>query len=334
MRRVTGRAGWWTLGQAVALAATVLLAAGLWLTPETALRILWAGVFAVLPALWLVHPGWWRNVCPLASVNTAAAARGDRQALPAREMRTANAVGIALFVVLVPARTFLFDDSGSAVLVILALFILSAALAGRRYDRKAGFCNAICPVLPVERLYGQSPAHRLDNPRCPACTLCVPRGCVDLATGKAVAQVLGVSRRTGAWLTDPFGAFASGFPGFVLGFFLVPEGSGALATYGIVWGAAAASWLLTGAVCGVLAVATDRALPVLAAMAATVFYWFTAADVTAAWGWPPLTATALRSLAGVLIAAWCIRRLRPARSLPVKRDGAHFQVPPDAKAAA
>ena len=84
---------------------------------------------------------------------------------------------------------------------------------------KAGFCNSICPVLPVERLYGQAPLATLSNPRCPDCTLCTPRGCIDLSPSKSVAQTFGPVRRSQAWLFTSFGVFAGSFPGFVLGYF-------------------------------------------------------------------------------------------------------------------
>ena len=43
---------------------------------------------------------------------------------------------------------------------------LAAWMLGRRGERKAGFCNALCPILPVERLYGQAPLVAAGNPRC------------------------------------------------------------------------------------------------------------------------------------------------------------------------
>ena len=94
------------------------------------------------------------------------------------------------------------------------------------FSRRAGFCNSICPVLPVEKLYGQSPLLRVRSAVCPDCTGCAVRGCIDLAGGDSMAQSVGTRRRAGwRWLLSPMGVFAVAFPGFVFGYFATTNGS-------------------------------------------------------------------------------------------------------------
>ena len=127
-----------------------------------------------------------------------------------------------------------------------------AALAiagGLAFDAKAGFCNAICPVLPVERLYGQSPLVRIGNPRCSSCTACAP-ACIDRSPVRAPRQALGAAASRRFWTFSAFGGFAAAFPGFVLGYFTSVDGelSTAPLVYAEVLGWAALSWIGTTAI--------------------------------------------------------------------------------------
>ena len=64
-----------------------------------------------------------------------------------------------------------YDTSGPIMGAVVALVAVGALVLGLLYDAKAGFCNAMCPVLPVERLYCQSPLIDVPNPRCVPCTI-------------------------------------------------------------------------------------------------------------------------------------------------------------------
>ena len=55
---------------------------------------------------------------------------------------------------LVPARRFLCNEHGIALAVVVISVAVAALAFGAVFDFKAGFCNAICPGLPVEKLYG------------------------------------------------------------------------------------------------------------------------------------------------------------------------------------
>jgi hypothetical protein len=213
---------------------------------------------------------------------------------------------------MVPARRFLFNTD-AAVLAVTVVAISGLALAlGAVFDEKAGFCNAICPVLPVERLYGQRPLIDLGNPGCPTCTHCTQTGCIDLAPEKSIAQTLGPTRRSSAWTRTSFGAFAAAFPGFVVGYYTTQDGplSSAGAVYLTVFGWALASWVITAAVVRVGGLSAARITPILAGLAVGLYYWFAAPLLAAglsleAAAWP------LRLSFLTLVAVWLWQASRP-----------------------
>lgn len=294
----------WRLLQRVAVVGFVLALAACIFQPEAALPLLWSGVLPLLPLAFLVHPGLWRNVCPLATLGM-----GPDSSEPGSPGETVTAACL-LLLALIPLRPLGLEGSALASAGLLAA-AGGGAVLGRRRARKAGFCNAWCPILPVERLYGQRPLIALANPRCPACTVCTPRGCLDLSPRAASAQLLGTGRRGWSWLTSGFGAFAAAFPGVVLAFFLLPGDPGVLRAYGQVALGAGASWVAAAAVVAVTGVGWRVALPTLAALAAAPYAWFTVPGVSAVWGMPRAAGPLQGACLG-LVVYWWLRAVRHA----------------------
>jgi len=174
------------------------------------------------------------NVCPLATLNMASNRKSGTRKLTNGLAAKAGIVAIVLLAVLVPARRFAFNTDGTSLAIVIVAVGLLALALGVVFDAKAGFCNAICPVLPVERLYGQAPLLQVPNARCPSCSLCTQRGCIDLSPEKSVAQTLGTTRQSAAWLRTGFGAFAAAFPGFIIGYYTSSDV--ALSAAGSVYG--------------------------------------------------------------------------------------------------
>lgn len=291
---------------------TLLLLAGLTARPTLSLHVLWDMVIPLLPAVFLVNPLIWRNVCPLATLNSPRA-DGGAMTMDPRVMRRAWVVGIALLVVLVPARRVLFNVNGPVLAVTIVAVALLSVTTGLVYSRRAGFCNSLCPVLPVEKLYGQRPLVPMATVRCSDCSMCAASGCIDLAGQKAVAQTLGRSRRDARWLIAPFGAFAAFFPGFIVGYFTTKNGAldAAPAIYGYIAALSAASYIIVFAAVRTLRLPAAAAIPVLGAIAVTLYYWFAAPTLAAAYGGGENAATAVRVAAVLLVAAW----LWPSRSV-------------------
>jgi hypothetical protein len=300
----------WQVGQILGVLLTAGLIYGLWFRPSQSLTILWSVVIPVLPASFLVTPALWRNLCPLASANMALNRWAKRPAVPRRLAPYAGGIGIALLALMVPARRFLFNGDGVVLGITIIVIVVLALGLGAVYQAKAGFCNALCPVLPVERLYGQHPLVELGNPRCPVCTVCTT-GCIDIAPRKSIPAVLGRGRRSHEWLTSTFGIFAAAFPGFVLGYFTVDDGplSSAGAIYLHIGVAALGSYLLTAAVVKLGSVRAQMMMPVLAALAAGVYYWFASPVFAEAVRLPPIAGQVIRVAALGLVAFWLFKAL-------------------------
>ena len=295
----------WVIGQRVGLVLTLSLLGALVLWPRPALHVLWDMVIPLLPAAFLVNPLLWRNVCPLATLNSLTGGVGQRS-LGGRSARVAWTVGIVLLAVMVPARRFLFNTNGPALAVTIGVVALLALVAGLFYSRRAGFCSGVCPVLPVEKLYGQSPLLQMGNPRCADCSLCAPVGCIDLASTKTVAQTIGPARKSRAWVTTPIGAFAASFPGFIAGYFTLDDGafSTAGATYAHVALYALVSYALVAAFSFAIKSASRALLMVLGATSFALYYWYVAPTLGAAYGAPRAGTTIVRALAATLLAIW------------------------------
>lgn len=309
---------WWFAAQIVGLSLTAVLLVALVMMPQPALHVLWDMVIPLLPAVFLVNPLVWRSVCPLATLNEYSGNRSGGGALPPRALRAAWVAGVALLFVMVPARRFLFNENGLALAITIALVAVLALAAGLAYGGRAGFCNAICPVLPVEKLYGQAPLLPMAGARCALCTVCTPAGCIDLAADKTMAQTLGPRRKHSGWLRTGFGVFAAAFPGFVIGYFTTTNGD--LASAGTVYvrvlGFAAVSY---GAVVSLALLFNARArwaMPVLGAASLGLYYWYASPSLAESYALSPASAWVIRAVMAAVIGWWLWRTLRrtPGRS--------------------
>jgi hypothetical protein len=296
----------WRAARALGVTATVLLLTGLVVRPGAALSLLWNVLIPLLPASFLITPALWRGLCPLATLNMVPNGLVGRRQLPAKLLPAASLLGIVLLALLVPARRFLFNEDGMALAVTVSLVAAAAFVLGTFFDAKAGFCNTICPVLPVEKLYGQHPLLDIGNPRCAHCTLCTPKGCLDLAPRPAILHPLGPARRGHGWLTTAYGVFAAAFPGFVVGYYTTANAplaaAGTVYLHMAAW--AGGSYLATTLLVRTLNVRASVALAVLAAAAVALYYWFVAPLITADLSTAETATAVLRGAALVLVTLW------------------------------
>jgi hypothetical protein len=299
----------WRIAQYAGLVLTIVLLVGLFGWPDITLAILWNIVVPILPLSFLVTPVLWRGVCPLATLNMLSNGLVARHALTGKWVQRASAVGILLLVILVPGRRFLFNTEGTALAAVIIAVAVLALLLGALFDAKAGFCNGICPVLSVERLYGQRPFVALGNPRCSSCNKCTGAGCIDLAPPKSISQILGQARRDSSWLFTSFGGFAAAFPGFVFGYFRLADGplGDAGTVYLTVLGWALVSYVVTAVVVLIGHPSAARAFPVLGAAAVGLYYWFVAPTVASTAGDTTWLAAVIRVVALVTVAFWLWR---------------------------
>jgi len=308
----------WIAAQWAGVVLTLALLAGLVVRPELSLNILWNILIPLVPASLLVAPTLWRNVCPLATLNLVSNRAGSVGKLGNGWLPRAGLIGMLLLAVLVPARRFVFNADGTILAVTIAAVAVLALGSGLLFDAKAGFCNSICPVLPVERLYGQSPLVRLSNPRCTPCTMCTSKGCIDLAPHHSIALTLGEARGSSRWLLQGYGAFAAAFPGFIIGYGTLANGplsaAGGVYLHIAMW--CLGSYLVVAALAMVLRLSSAVAMVVLAAAAAGLYYWYAATAISAAFDLPFEGMLAIRVVAFALVSVWAMkampRALHPA----------------------
>ncbi len=318
----------WTGAQWLVLLATVALIVGLFMQPDRTLDILWFVLIPVLPATFLMNAGLWRGICPLATLNTLAP--NERGATLSRAWITwSAAIGIALLFILVPARHLLFNTSGFWLAIVIAAVAVLAFVMGFFVREKGGFCNSICPVLPVEKLYGQSPLVAVRNPRCVPCTLCTSRGCLDLDPSISVRTAVGNGSGVREWIRTPFGVFAAAFPGFVFGYFQVADVpiTEWMTVYGTILAWALGSLAGFALLAAILRISTFRLMPFLGALAVGVYYWYAAPASMDNFGLPGGEILKWALLA--FVAFWLVRALQRARGqeAPQRPVAAHPVAP-------
>lgn len=331
----------WKAAQAVSVIVAVTVVALLVVNPEWGLFITWFVLIPLVPALLLVAPMVWRNLCPIAVVHQLPrlSGRGGKRRLSERTQRRATAVAAAGLLLIVPLRLPLFNQNGPALAAFVLAVLAFALVGGLLFAGKAGWCATWCPVGPVERLYGQQPLLSPTHAHCAECIGCSDP-CFDRDGPPAVSRMLGepfgVDRTDSdgnKWLwQSPMGVFGSAFPGFIMGYFTVEAGSGVGGIYLHVALLAAAS-LVTLVILQALFGLTARATVRIGAAAAAVFYyWFTVPLVLDAassmWQFDPVPDSAtwtLRAVFLLLIFAWFVDAPRRVRAFAASRQAPSHQ---------
>ena len=179
-----------------------------------------------------------------------------------------------LLIVVVPLRKVVLDTNGPVLAAVLAAVGLLAIGMGFAFKWKSGWCSSLCPVYPVELLYGAQPLLSVPNAHCSSCLNCVapcsestagltPRTAIDTKLGRFVGFVL-----TGF------------FPGFVWGWYNVPTYSGwegishLHVAYAIPYGAGGLTLAIYLALRKAWPKKEDMIASVFAASAIITYYWF------------------------------------------------------------
>lgn len=302
----------WRAGRAAMLAAAVGAAVALVADPGTGTKWLWGLVVPLLPLVWLVAPGIWRNVCPAAALNQVPRTLGfgGGHALPQGLRTHAPLIAALAFVALVASRRPELNGSGPAAAALILAWLGLAFAGGVLFRGKSGWCSTFCPLLPVQRVYGQAPYATVANDHCRPCVGCV-RNCYDFNPRAAwLADLSDSDRRLGGYRR----LFAGALPGVVLAYYTAP-GPGEIGTAGyygrfaLAVGASAASLFLLELV---LDVSAAMLTAVYGAVAFVLFYWHAApvvSDTVLGAREPPVTWT-IRLLALALVVPWLVRAWR------------------------
>lgn len=269
----------WLSIQILLMYGGVMLVGLLLFQPAIGIKIMWDVLIPVAPVLVTVAPGLWRNLCPMATFGLVPRNLGIslRLKMPKSMAAVLGLVSVIALFMIVPLRHICLNTNGPMTVVMLVSAAAVAALMGMLFEWRSGWCTSLCPIHPVEKLYGTSPALTLKNARCELCEQCTAP-CPDSTPGMTPA-VTGPSR-----LQQLTGNFLTGsFFGFVLGWFQVPDYLGNIGTPEII---NAYAWPFGGAVVSyvVFKVVEQRFVTtkngrkmlgkIFAAAAVSTYYWY------------------------------------------------------------
>jgi hypothetical protein len=183
---------------------------------------------------------------------------------------------MALFVI-VPYRHLSLDTNGIHTALMLIFAGLIAFAMGIAFKWRSGWCTTLCPIHPVERLYGFAPSTSFSNNRCSQCERCTTP-CPD-STKSMSPEITGPDRLASISGHLIIGSFA----GFVWGWNQVPDFSGTVTTDQLIlaylWPLASAVVTLTAYVIlrrwlVVTKTAQRYLIKLFATAAVVIYYWY------------------------------------------------------------
>src|SRR6266545_2719086 len=212
----------WDVARLLSVAALLFIVVLLVNSPKDGLKLWWGLLVPCLPLVWFVVPGLWRNVCPLAAVNQVPRRTNASFARTAPWWWTeyAPVVGILALLAAVASRPVLFNSSGLATATLIGGALVLALVGGIVFKGKSGWCSSLCPMLPVQRLYGQTPFVTVPNSHCQPCVGCT-KNCYDF--NPRVAWLADLHDENEHWTAYRL-FFTSAFPGIVIAYFTIPSG--------------------------------------------------------------------------------------------------------------
>jgi nitrite reductase (NADH) large subunit len=306
----------WPLARLASVAGAIALFVVLLIRPDEGLFVFWQLVVPLLPLVFLVAPGLWRNVCPMAAVNQLPRVLGITRGLrlPGWLEHHGYGVGLLVFLAVVASRPLLFDSSAQAVAVLIGTVLGVALIGGLAFRGKSGFCGSVCPLRPVQGLYGQEPI-AVQTSHCRPCVGCVSN-CPDLLPKDFYRDDLqSEAGRPGRYRR----LLAGALPGFILAIYTLGEASPATTYLRValfMLASLGSFFLLESLSRG----RVERVAALYAAVSFGLFYWFNVpvlgdAIARLAGGAPPAWAIwEGRALAIALGAGWLVRSLRRERA--------------------
>jgi len=213
---------WRDLQLALVLIGFAVVAALIYI-PTLGLNLFWNLIIPIAPALLVIIPGIWRNICPMATIGLLPRhLRLSKRKKISEQLRGYFAIiGIFGLLLIVPLRHLSLNNSGPNTALMLITATLIAVIVGLRYEWRSAWCSALCPIHPVEKLYGAFTLQTVDNVHCGSCEQCYSP-CAD--STKAMTPLV---------TNDSFGKklgliFTGGFFGYIWGWYQVPDYYGAL----------------------------------------------------------------------------------------------------------
>jgi hypothetical protein len=216
--------GWiWHGLRGIVFIATACVIYLLLAAPNIGLTLFWKLLVPSLPILFVVAPGLWRNVCPMAFVNQLPRQFGisRMRPLPTWAKSSAYLVAIMLFFTFTILRRPWLHHDGSAVALMLVSVLLLALVGGIVFKGRSGWCGTFCPLGPLQKTYGQAPLLLVRNGYCDTCVGCL-KNCYDFNPRAAIYSDI---YDNDPWHADHHRFFVAALPGLLIGFFTIEDPS-------------------------------------------------------------------------------------------------------------
>ena len=212
---------WRVVQFAVWLIGAVILTCLLFF-PPLGILLFWNILIPIAPFLFVVAVGIWRNLCPLATTTLLPRHLGwsKRKILTTKQIGILNVIATFSLFIIAPLRHAIFNNNGVATgLMIITMAGIGVTL-GFFYEWKSAWCSGLCPVHPVEKLYGGNVLMSLPNANCDNCMNCVIP-CPD-----STPNIHPLSSHKTEYNTLSGLMIIGGLPGFIWGWFHVPNSTG------------------------------------------------------------------------------------------------------------
>ncbi len=209
----------WRLAQALVWLAGAFILCCLLFFPKLGILLFWNILIPVAPALFVIATGIWRNVCPLATTVLLPRHRGlsKRKRLSVSQIGKLNLVATLALFIIVPLRHAVFNHNGMATGILIICLVITGVVVGIFYEWKSAWCSGLCPVHPVEKLYGGNVLMPMPNAHCSKCMNCVIP-CPDSTANMHPAHTKKtIHQKINSLL------IIGGLPGFIWGWFHVPD---------------------------------------------------------------------------------------------------------------
>lgn len=187
--------------------------------PTIGILLFWDILIPVAPILLVVAVGVWRNICPMAtnSLFPRHINFSKRKKITTDQTSKLNLIAVIALFIIVPLRHAIFNTNGLATAILIFSLSIIAIITGFLFEWKSAWCSGLCPVHPVEKLYGFNNRLSLPNAHCTSCYRCVVP-CPDSSSG-----ITPLSLKKATYHRMAGFLMVGGFPGFVWGWFQVPD---------------------------------------------------------------------------------------------------------------
>ena len=135
-------------------------------TEQLGRKIFWNVIIVSAPMIFLLVPGLWRNICPVGLLSVLPDHWGfSINKIPSfTTQRVLFYAGLFILLTLIPLRHIIHESIVDASLLLT--IGLAAFISGIVYKGKSGWCNGLCPLLHIEKLYGIKPLTSFYNDLC------------------------------------------------------------------------------------------------------------------------------------------------------------------------